>query len=198
MSDKIDRRVQKTRALLRDALLELALETDYEKIGIKDITERANVGRSTFYAHYERKDDLFLEGIDTLVSHLLGEPGNADTPSDSRKKTGFRFSLEIFKHSFQHRELIRVITGKRSGRLVQERMQQGMLKIVQKELSDIDAAGDTATINADFRTQFIIGAFTSVLYWWLENDTPMSPEKVNTIFGEWVTSGVWSGLSEKT
>src|SRR5258707_7199093 len=57
---KMDRRVQKTRQALQNALIELILEKGYEAVVIQDILDRANVGRSTFYAHYQDKEDLLM------------------------------------------------------------------------------------------------------------------------------------------
>ena len=54
----IDRRVAGTRAALHDALLKLVVEKAYEAITVEDICRRADVGRSSFYAHYTGKDDL--------------------------------------------------------------------------------------------------------------------------------------------
>ena len=48
---KVDRRVQRTRQLLEDALIALILEKGYDKITVQNIVDQANVGRSTFYAH---------------------------------------------------------------------------------------------------------------------------------------------------
>ena len=62
MSDeKTDRRIQRTRELLRKALMELIDEKGYDAVTIQDITERANLGRTTFYLHYQSKEDLFLD-----------------------------------------------------------------------------------------------------------------------------------------
>ncbi len=49
----LDRRVQKTRKLLQDALIELVAEKGYEAVSIREILDKANVGRSTFYSHFE-------------------------------------------------------------------------------------------------------------------------------------------------
>ena len=51
-SRKVDRRIQRTRQLLDDALIELILEKGYDKITVQNIVDQANVGRSTFYAHF--------------------------------------------------------------------------------------------------------------------------------------------------
>ncbi len=70
MSDKNDRRSQRTRQLLSEALVQLIREKDYNTITVNDIIERANVGRSTFYAHYHDKDDLFLGELDRVIEVL--------------------------------------------------------------------------------------------------------------------------------
>ncbi|MEM6707029.1 MAG: TetR/AcrR family transcriptional regulator, partial [Acidobacteriota bacterium] len=57
---KPDRRVTRTKRLLRQALMELVREKDYARITVQDILDRADVGRSTFYTHYRDKDDLLL------------------------------------------------------------------------------------------------------------------------------------------
>ncbi len=86
---KVDRRIQRTRQLLQDALITLILEKGYNKITVQHIIDEANVGRSTFYAHYLDKDELmarvemeifgnvdFLSidsSVSILTAGLLGE-----------------------------------------------------------------------------------------------------------------------------
>ena len=69
--EKHDRRSQRTRRLLGDALVALLVEKRYDTITVQDIIERANVGRTTYYAHYKDKEDLLLSEIERVV-HLLG------------------------------------------------------------------------------------------------------------------------------
>ena len=57
-SQRPDRRVRRTKRRLKAALLESINERDYDTITIEDITEQADVGRSTFYSHFTSKDDL--------------------------------------------------------------------------------------------------------------------------------------------
>lgn len=60
MAEPADRRVRRTRDLLHRALIELMIERGYDRVSVSDIIARADVGRSTFYAHYRDKDDLLL------------------------------------------------------------------------------------------------------------------------------------------
>ena len=67
----IDRRVARSREMLHQALLSLIIEKDYEAITVEDICERANVGRSTFYAHFTSKDDLKPEALNICAESSL-------------------------------------------------------------------------------------------------------------------------------
>src|SRR5690349_10072505 len=71
MTEKItDRRIQRTRQLLLDALSTLILEKGYEAITVQDLIDRANLGRSTFYSHFQDKEDLLLKGVESLWNGL--------------------------------------------------------------------------------------------------------------------------------
>ena len=67
---KTDRRAQRTRELLQKALIELIAERGYDAITIQDIVDCANVGRTTFYQHYNSKDNLFVSCHEAIVGEL--------------------------------------------------------------------------------------------------------------------------------
>lgn len=66
-----DRRVRKTRKLIQEALFSLMKESPYRKIRISQITEHADISRSTFYLHYETKDDLLLSVVDEMIDEYF-------------------------------------------------------------------------------------------------------------------------------
>ena len=75
---KVDRRVVRTRGTLGDALVELMQEKSFDEITVQQVLDRAGVGRSTFYAHYRDKDDLFLSDVEDffgMMSTLLTRHG---------------------------------------------------------------------------------------------------------------------------
>ena len=72
-NSKVDRRVQRTQIVLQQALTELIAEKGYYAVTVQDITERANIGRTTFYAHYNSKEELFLSAHFASVGALLPE-----------------------------------------------------------------------------------------------------------------------------
>ena len=66
--NKTDRRIQRTRQALRKALLELNKEKGYDSISVEEITQRANLGRATFYLHYKDKEDLLVDEFSEIVN----------------------------------------------------------------------------------------------------------------------------------
>src|SRR5262247_4271324 len=94
-----DRRIQRTEALLRDALTSLIREKAYDSIAVKEILDRANVGRSTFYTHFRDKDELLASGIQQMIGIFHA----ADLPASGKKDERIiRFSLPVFEHIHQH------------------------------------------------------------------------------------------------
>lgn len=87
-----DRRIQKTRALLRGALAELIGEKPYEEIVVKEILSRANVGRSTFYTHFGDTDELLLSCIHDVVrsARRAGRGGDPGSPHEDSVFPGAR------------------------------------------------------------------------------------------------------------
>jgi AcrR family transcriptional regulator len=77
---KLDRRARKTRAALTSAFAELVLSRGYEAVTIGEISDKANVGRSTFYSHYTSKKDLLEESLQRPSSGLAACVGGDATP----------------------------------------------------------------------------------------------------------------------
>lgn len=73
-----DRRIRRTRDALHLALIELMMERGYERVTVSDIIARADIGRSTFYAHYRDKDDLLVVSCTEFLRREI-----ADSPDRS-------------------------------------------------------------------------------------------------------------------
>src|SRR5262245_63211196 len=123
-----DRRVQRTRKLLQDALMALILEKGYEAVTIQDIIDRANVGRSTFYAHFLDKQQLLLSGFEQLRVELAQQQHAAVDVSGER---GLGFSLAMFEHACSYRPVWRALIGTQGGAVVRKQMQQMLTDLVR-------------------------------------------------------------------
>src|SRR6476661_3513557 len=116
-----DRRSRRTRRTLAEALVALMLEKRYDTITVQEIIDRANVGRSTFYAHYMDKEDLLQSEMARVVAFLdahidEGSGGNRIVPS-----------LELLRHLQESYDLYVA--------LVRGRAIQPVLRTMQSHLS---------------------------------------------------------------
>jgi len=99
-SSKPDRRVDRTRQALLAAFRDLVLTRGYDRLTVRDVIEEANVGRSTFYEHFENIDDLFEQSIGPLLAILA----DAVQPDPDRKRLRF-----VVEHFWANRKLSRII-----------------------------------------------------------------------------------------
>ena len=108
---KPDRRVARSKRALKEALTDLILERGYEAVTVQDVIDRADVGRSTFYAHFLDKDDLLMAILADLdmpaPDHTMWMP---DDPA-------FGWTLELFRHFGSGRRLFKAVAGSQSGPL---------------------------------------------------------------------------------
>lgn len=138
----VDRRVARTRRALRDALVGLIHDRGWDDISVKDVCDAANVGRSTFYAHFGDKEELLTSGFDGLMRELRAHRG-PDEPGGAPQRGGggavLRFVRPLIAHAASHRWLYRALVGKHSGRVIERRFRLVVLTLVAEELGVDDA-----------------------------------------------------------
>ena len=103
----MDRRALKTRRALHQALIQLILERDYDGISVADIADAANVGRSTFYAHFTDKDDLLRSGTEHLRAILFAEHASEAASEQQPELRPLGFSRFMTGHLQEQLELYR-------------------------------------------------------------------------------------------
>lgn len=177
----VDRRVRRTRQLLRDAFVSLILERGYDGTTVSDIVERADVGRSTFYAHFVDKEALLLWTFQEL--HFTGDASSGAGPAPL-----FALSREMFRHADEQRRLFRAVFGRFGGVLPGGRMDREVLEFVRGGFAAIAPAADER--DRTMAARVAVSAFIGLLHWWLETDQPLSPDEVNGAFTALVLPGV--------
>lgn len=186
----IDRRVGRTRAALHHALISLILKKDYEAITIEEICDAANVGRSTFYGHYNSKDDLHRSGIENLRRVLVEHRPHAPERPDSSEQRGFNFSQILFRHAYDHKELFRALGGRRGGAVALAAIGQILSEVVHNELAAADGKKSPEDAPRELVVQYVTGACMAVLTWWLDGGAKLPPERIGAIFQRLSTKGV--------
>src|SRR5216683_1301163 len=157
----IDRRSIRTKAMLQHALNSLIHKKGYEAITIKDICDEANVGRSTFYAHYTSKDDLKRNGFEHLRKELVDRQNEAQAAPGEIKDRSLGFSLTMFEHARDHIDLYRALVGGRGGTVSLGQIRQILSDLVRNEFA-ATVGKNSADIPRELVVQYVVGAFMAV------------------------------------
>jgi AcrR family transcriptional regulator len=186
----IDRRVARTRETLQRALISLILKKGYDAITVEDICEAANVGRSTFYAHYTSKDDLKRSGLEAhLRQQLVGrQKDTLAAPGDKNRSLGF--SLSMFEHARDHADLHRALVGSRGGAIAHGSIRQILSDLVRGELAATTDKNSADVAPRELIVQYVVGAYMSVLIWWLDGGAKLPPKRIDEMFRRLATEGI--------
>ena len=191
----IDRRVARTRAMLHRALCSLIFKKGYEAISIRDICNAANVGRSTFYAHYTSKDDLKRCGFEPLRRLLLERQRDALTAEGELRDRRFGFTLAMFEHARDHRNHYRALVGNRGGVVSLGTIRKILSEVVRDELAATSGKNSTDTIARELAVEFVVGAFLAVMTWWLDGGATLPPRQVDAMFRRLAIEGATPSYS---
>ena len=182
MARREDRRVHRTRELLRGALFSLIREKGVEALSVQDIIDRADVGRATFYAHVDNTEDLLLSGFDTLRASLKERQREGQLRRGRVEERVLAFSHELFAHVSDHRDLFQAMAGKRSGAVIQSVVHKLLLDLIRDDVKSILPRAEASSVPAEARAQFIAGGMFGLLMWWMGGRTRPSVDELNGIF----------------
>lgn len=174
----MDRRALRTRRSLHQALLQLIFERDYDGISVADIADAANVGRSTFYAHFTDKDDLLRSGTEHLRTILFAEHSSDIAGETKAERRPLGFSRFMTGHLREQLELYRALMRGRAGSIMLTQIRQFLSEIVRKEL----IASSPNRVASELTVQFVVGAYMSVLTWWVDRGAVEPAEEIDAAF----------------
>ena len=175
-----DRRIQKTQNLLRRALVSLIAEKPYDSIVVKEILDRANVGRSTFYTHFRDKDDLLVSGIHDMLG-----PVPSPTPTPGKGQDGILwFSLPVFEYHYRHAHGWGDRIGARGRAILHEHLRIVLTDIIADVMKNDFRSGKQSArqIPPEVVSAYVASTFVLVLNWWLDKRMRLPPKEINDIF----------------
>lgn len=180
---KQHRQVQRSRALLQKAMIDLIIEQGYEAITIQDIVERANVGRTTFYIHYQSKDDLFISCHEAILSEfesgfLFPHPLTREQLLALDAPAGIAPAYEHLKEAWSRLSLI--FQGK-DGPLILRRIRDSSAAAIEANLRAVFTESESL-IPFEMLATYLAGAQIALLHWWVEKRQSHSPEDLAQAF----------------
>jgi AcrR family transcriptional regulator len=183
-TDKHDRRSQRTQRLLHDALMSLLLERRYDDITVQDLLDRADIGRSTFYAHYWDKDDLLASEVERMLDAM-----DRQMVSSAHGGSDLLPVLGLFRHVEEFFMVYLALGRGQEIEIALEAMRKRLCEVVQRRLEAI-APTNTPPIALTVTAQAVVGTALALLQWWIEAETPIPAEQMGRYYRELTLPGV--------
>ena len=185
-------RSRKTRRLLGEALLQLALEKGMDQVTVRDITQRAGLDRSTFYLHFRDKRALLEATRRQLVDDLVAQGA-------PHRTIGGRL-LAAFRHMAQHAAAYRALLASADPGLEHSlhdylagHVARTLATHVERLCGDADAPAPPTSLQADLFAQYVAGGLRAIAKWWLEGGMPCPPEEIADMVLQLLPAGAARG-----
>ncbi len=173
-----ERRRLQTRRLLIQTALELILEKGYENVSIQEITDRADLGRGTFYIHFKDKEEVVWAAIHDSILELE-QAAHRQFEHGLPPQYEYYGLLNIFRHAEKNRDLYRLIFGEKGSAELSGRVQDLLAKVFLHDIRTIPASYEpNFNIPEEVEAQILTGMITRLLYWWLDTPNPYTAEQI--------------------
>ena len=166
----IDKRSNRTRQALTNALISLTLEKNYDNVTVRDLAERADIGYATFFRHFTDKDALLADVLEDTLTGLLEllQPVMNDPERTSRI---------VFEYIGQHSDVVRVLLKTRNISPLMPRIFAFSSKVILEQFKP----NPESLIPPEIAAHHMIASFIELIEWWLEHQMPYPPERMGVI-----------------
>jgi AcrR family transcriptional regulator len=192
---RVQRRVARTRAAIEDAFVQLVLEHGYERVAVEDISDRADLARATFYAHYPNKEAVLFSVSNRLVDDLMQRISYSGGPWNVVRRDAIRTA---FKHAAEQPDLYRACMS-------DARTRHAYLSILSRYTEQnfrnrLDALGRQPRVPVPVMARAFVGAQVAILEAWLAGELEGDVEQLASMALDlFVAGGAWAhglGLDE--
>lgn len=179
----MDRRQKKTRAAIFKAFSALLSEKNYGRITVQEIIDEADVGRTTFYAHFETKDELLKALCEELFGHII------DSALDCTHTHGLysngNVPESVFCHLLQHLQendnnILGLLSCENS-EIFLRYFKDSLNELIRTQFVNQNRKKNT-NIPQDFLINHISGSFVEMVLWWIKGHMKQKPEELDGYF----------------
>lgn len=179
----MDRRQKKTREAIFKAFTELLSQKNYNKISVQEIIDNADIGRTTFYAHFETKDYLLKDLCEELFGHILdtamGLPhGHYHYSCGSKTDPVF---LHLFRHLQENDRNILELLSSQNNEIFLRYFKENLKKLILRQYADKGLLKNTG-LPEDYLVNHISSSFVETVDWWLSHNREENPENLTRFF----------------
>ncbi|MEY8701311.1 TetR/AcrR family transcriptional regulator [Streptococcus ferus] len=168
----MDRRIQKSKTAIYQAFISLLNQKAYDKMTVQEIIDLANVGRSTFYAHFDTKEALLEELCQELFQHTFIER--------QEDKDLFGLTAHIFSHFRKNQDRIATLLLSKNSYFLsrlKEQLSYYLFPLVREQLSP-----KKADLPLPFLEHYVTSTFIETASWWLLQRQPIDEKEITRYY----------------
>ncbi len=163
------------------------MEKNYDSITVHEVLDRADVGRATFYTHFQSMDELLSLGTQELrvtLNSALEQQRKSAKPHENV----IAFSRAMFDHAHGYRNVYFALLNTGAWPIVRQQLQAVLEELIRRECKAEIAKLKTANsdVPVDLFVHYLTAAFFSVLIWWLDRRSRLSPSQIDDVFRSFV------------
>ena len=182
----MNRQQNKTRKSIFNAFTELLSQKNYNKITVQDIIDLADIGRSTFYSHFETKDDLLKEICKEIFEHIFSNDLSRECTKKFKNEN--HNTETVITHILYHlkenkKNLITILTCE-SSYLFINYFKEYLYKVIDEF---IIVNKNSENVPIDFLKNHISCSFVETVKWWIKNEMRENPEIISKYYLEVIT-----------
>ncbi len=179
----MDRRQRKTREAIFSAFTELLSKKDFNHITVGEIIECADVGRATFYSHFETKDYLLKEFCQELFCHIFDTENHKE--NFHRHIFDCNGSESVFQHLFQHLQKndnnILLLLSSQNNELFLSYFRNNLEALIDTHISLFESK-KRDSVPENFWKNHVTSTFVETIKWWINNGMKETPETITEYF----------------
>ena len=169
----MDRRQRKTKNAIFQAFTELLERKAYSALTVQEIIDEADISRSTFYAHFETKDDLLKALCRDIFEHVFSDEIISEEHHDFSDRESFQDHItHILCHLQEKQQSIKGIFSGECGEIFMGYLREYMYQVFDRSLSDIEG------IPREYRLNHAVSSFAETVRWWLKGHSTYTPEEI--------------------
>lgn len=179
----MDRRQKKTRDAIFSAFAELLSQKHYNQISVQEIIDAANVGRTTFYAHFETKDYLLKSLCEELFGHIIdtamGLPhGHYHYSCGSKTDSVF---LHLVRHLQENDRNILELLSSENNEIFMKYFKTNLRTLIVTQYAEKGLL-KSAALSEDYLVNHIASSFVETIDWWVSRGMKETPETITEYF----------------
>lgn len=186
-----DRRKRKTRSALQKELIELLKVKDIHSISVREISDRADINRGTFYLHYKDVYDMVSKIENELFNQfnqILDKNNECYNINDP-----YKLLLDIYTFLFERKELVQVLLGKHGDFNFLQRLKD----LFKERIEFVWEINSIKKYNIIYYTSFITNSIMGLIDTWVNYDDEKSPEEMAKLSTHIIIQGIEIFTSDK-